>query len=92
MATRPAGRVGPPRAFLLAALGTSQARHELVEPRVPPAEARERSGHRVPLVLACRAFEHQGVLAEFVTQSLDVKVGRRHEADCCGSSGRPSIQ
>src|ERR1700722_1716731 len=79
------------RAALLAALGTTHALGDVLEPRVPAAQAAECKRLRFAFMAALRTLQHQGVLAELVAQFVDVKA-RGHLQDCCRPARSASIQ
>jgi hypothetical protein len=75
MPSRFVGRKRAPIAILLAALRAAQSRYDVLEPRVPAAEPRQRMGFCMALV-AARALEHQRVLSELIAQFLNAKLAR----------------
>src|SRR5580704_17049601 len=73
IASRLFGRKRLQRAALFAALGTTHALGDVLEPRVPAAQAAQCKRLRFAFMAALRTLHHQGVLAELVAQFVDVE-------------------
>src|SRR5882757_4493624 len=61
-------------ATLLAALGAAHALGDILEPRVPAAQAPERERLRFALMAALRTLQHQRVLPEFIGKPNDLEI------------------